>query len=173
MLLFKKIIFDFPQFLRLLKVKDWAKSTVILLVMQTVDIQMRLKLGRSLLTLGRKSLVGSGKFPSYLEIAQTATKKLSKLMNGEGQNASSEVLLGTPSTAHILGGCNLGIVTELNHEVKGHPGLYVCDGSVIPANLGVNPSLTITAIAERFASQFPIKDLELSQQRKLEFSSAR
>jgi len=168
--LLKKIIFDYPHVSKLFKVKDWARQTVILLVMQSVDIQMKLKLGRSLLTLGRKSLVGTGEFPSYLEVAQDATHKLAKIMKGEGQNASSEVLLGIPSTAHILGGCNLGTVVDHNHEVKGHPGLYVCDGSVIPANLGVNPSLTITALAERFTGQFEIKDETSFGQRQIKFS---
>jgi cholesterol oxidase len=168
--LVKKLVSEFGHVTKLFKVKDWARQTVILLVMQTVDIQMKMKLGRSLLTLGRKSLVGSGEFPSYLEVAQTATHKLAKIMNGEGQNASSEVLLGIPSTAHILGGCNLGSVVDENHQVNGHPGLYVCDGSVIPANLGVNPSLTITALAERFTEQFEIKNESLFSERRITFS---
>lgn len=72
------------------------------------------------------------------------------------QSATSEVLLGTPATAHILGGCNIGSsaeegVIDKNHEVFSHSGLFACDGSVIPTNLGVNPSLTITALAERFS----------------------
>jgi hypothetical protein len=69
-----------------------------------------------------------------------------------------EVLLNTASTAHILGGCAIagsaerGVV-DANHQVFNYPGLYVADGSVIPANLGVNPSLTITAMAERAMSK--------------------
>ncbi len=63
-------------------------------------------------------------------------------------------------TAHVLGGAVMGRaaeegVVDADHEVFGHPGLYVADASVIPANLGVNPSLTITALAERFAAGFP------------------
>jgi cholesterol oxidase len=88
--------------------------------------------------------------------------KLAELIHGEPQNVISEVLLRTPATAHILGGCRIGAdastgVVDSRHEVFGHPGLYVCDGSVIPVNLGVNPSFTITAIAERFASHWPKK----------------
>ena len=72
-------------------------------------------------------------------------------------------LLGIPTTAHILGGCcmgksiNEGVVNE-NCEVFNYPGLYVVDGSVIPSNLGVNPSLTITAVAEYAMSKMSIKE---------------
>ena len=74
----------------------------------------------------------------------------------------SEVLLRTPATAHILGGCCIGTsaddgVIDARHEVFGHPGLYVCDGSAISANLGVNPSLTIAALTELAMSKIPAK----------------
>lgn len=171
-------ILRLPRIVKLFAVKDWAKQSVILLFMQTLDFQMKLKLGRSVFSFGRKSLVGSaqkGEWPSYFEAAQQATKIVAKLINGEGQNATSEVLLATPATAHILGGCNIGKnssegVIDSNHEVFGHKGLYVCDGSVIPANLGVNPSLTITALAERFAHQFQVKDENLYRQRQIKLS---
>ena len=166
-----KVLTDFPRFVKFWTVKDWAAQSVILLVMQTIDLDLKLKFGRSPFTLGRKGLVGSGKFPSYLAVAQDATQKLAKMVNGFPMNASSEVLMGIPATAHILGGCNLGLVVDTNHEVIGEPGLYVCDGSVIPANLGVNPSLTITALAERFAARIEIKNQEIFNSRRLEFSS--
>ena len=170
-----KFIFQAPKIFKIAAVKDWAKQSIILLVMQTIDFQMKLKLGRSVFSFGRKALVGTaqkGQWPSYLEVAQQATKIVSKLIKGEAQNAASEVLLGTPSTAHILGGCNIGknvneAVIDSNHEVFGYKGLYVCDGSVIPANLGVNPSLTITALAERFANQFDVKDSSLYSKRQI------
>ena len=160
------LIKNFGEVVRLFTVKDWAKQSVILLVMQTINFQMQLKLGRSFLSLWRKGLVGQeqdGTWPSYLEVAQQATRHVARKINGVAQNAASEVLLGIPATAHILGGCTMGdrseeAVVDSRHEVFGHPGLYVCDGSVIPANLGVNPSLTITALAERFAAAFPRRD---------------
>ena len=174
------VIARFPRIVRLVFVKNWARQSVILLVMQTVDIHMKLKLGRSFLSFGRKALVGdtqSGAFPSYLALAQTATRKVANMINGEPQNAASEVLLGIPATAHILGGCNMGSsaengVIDSRHGVFGYPGLYVCDGSVIPANLGVNPSLTITALAERFSAGFPVKDEALFRNRLIKFSDA-
>jgi cholesterol oxidase len=90
------------------------------------------------------------------------------------------VLLKTPATAHILGGCCIGDSAELGvvdarQEAFGHPGLYVCDGSVVPGNLAVNPSLTICAMAERFAAFFapaPGISAEVLAQREIEFGAA-
>jgi cholesterol oxidase len=157
-----RMVMRLPAMLRLLTVADWARSTVILLVMQTVDQHLRLRLGRSLLRPWRR-LKGASTdkpIPSHLPVAQEAAEILAEEIHGEPQNVISEVLLRTPATAHILGGCGIGTsaedgVIDAHHEVFGHPGLYVCDGSVIPGNLAVNPSLTITALAERFASHFP------------------
>ena len=158
--LFWRILRRLPQTLRLWAVMDWARSTVILLVMQTLNQHLRLRLGRSLF--GKRRLEGQPTdkpVPSYLPIAQAAAEILAEELHGEAQNVISEVLLRTPATAHILGGCGIAAspasgVIDARHEVFGHPGLYVCDGSVIPGNLGVNPSLTITALAERFAAGF-------------------
>jgi cholesterol oxidase len=156
-------VLRFFRILRLLTLWDWARSTVILLVMQSLDNKMNLRLGRSVFSGFRKSLKGEAEgepVPTYLPIAQKAAQVLAKKLNAEPTNVASEVLLGTTSTAHILGGAAIGSssetgVVDSNHEVFGYPGLYVCDGSVIPANLAVNPSLTITAMAERFSQQFP------------------
>jgi cholesterol oxidase len=149
-----------PRMLRLWKVSDWARSTVILLVMQSVDQHLRLRLGRSLLGRSLKDTATEQPVPSYLPIAQRAAEILAEELDGEPQNVISEVLLRTPATAHILGGCCIGQsaesgVIDEQHQVFGYPGLYVCDGSVVPGNLAVNPSLTISALAERFASFFP------------------
>ncbi|HWZ90323.1 MAG TPA: GMC family oxidoreductase [Polyangiaceae bacterium] len=148
-----------PRTLRLWRVRDWARSTVILLVMQSVDQHLRLRLGRSLLGRRLADTTTDRPVPSYLPIAQEAAQILADELSGEPQNVISEVLLRTPATAHILGGCCIGEskesgVIDERHQVFGHPGLYVCDGSVVPGNLAVNPSLTIAALAERFASFF-------------------
>jgi cholesterol oxidase len=148
-----------PRMLRLLWVRDWARSTVILLVMQSVDQYLKLGLGRSLFGWVVRGAPTDKPVPSYLPVAQEAASILAEEIRGEPQNIVSEVLLRTPATAHILGGCCIGDsaengVIDERHEVYGYPGLYVCDGSVIPGNLAVNPSLTITAMAERFASLF-------------------
>jgi cholesterol oxidase len=172
----------FLSILRLWTVLDWARSTVILLVMQTIDQHLRLRLGRSLLT-RRPHLQGAPTdkpVPSYLPVAQEAAQILAEEIDGEPQNIVSEVLLRTPATAHILGGCAIATsadtgVIDARHEVFGYPGLYVCDGSVIPGNLGVNPSLTITAIAERFAAAFeraPGTTPEDFERREIRFGQA-
>jgi cholesterol oxidase len=75
---------------------------------------------------------------------------------------ATEAILGTPLTAHILGGCVIGAdkesgVIDLNHRVFGYNNLYICDGSAISANPGVNPALTITAMTERAMSKIPEK----------------
>lgn len=176
--MFGNIFRKLPRLLRLWMITDWAKSSVILLVMQTLDHKMRLKLGRSLIL--HKSLKGvstAEPLPRYSPIAQKAVELLSEEIKGEPQNIISEVLLGTPATAHILGGCCIGSnindgVIDQNHEVFGYPGLYVCDGSVIPANLGVNPSLTITALAERFCSPFEPLDKSMFENRTIRFGPA-
>jgi len=154
------------DFLRTLWPLGWAQRTVILLVMQTLDNSMRLVWTRkwwwpfdrrmTSTTDGRPSP------PSYIPIANESARTLAERMNGVAQSAINEVLLDVPTTAHILGGCAVGPdsergVIDANHEVYGHPGLFVCDGSAIPANLGVNPSLTITAMTERAMSRFPAK----------------
>jgi cholesterol oxidase len=172
-----------PRILRLWRVRDWARSTVILLVMQSVDQHMRLRLGRSLLGFARRGLKGAATdkpVPSFLPVAQEAAQILAEELHGEPQNVISEVLLRTPATAHILGGCcigaspSLGVIDE-RHEVYGHPGLYVCDGSVVPGNLAVNPSLTITALAERFCTFFepaPGVTPEELERREIRFGAA-
>lgn len=157
------ILLNLKAFLRLAALTDWAKSSVILLVMQTVDESMTLKLKRWF-GFGPYHLTGdqNRKVPSYLPVAQNAAQRVAEDIDGFAQNSVSEVLFDSVATAHILGGCLLANAPELgvvntHHEVFGYPGLYVCDGSVIPTNLGVNPSLTISALAERFADQFAPK----------------
>ncbi|HWP05138.1 MAG TPA: GMC family oxidoreductase [Polyangiaceae bacterium] len=177
-----RIVTRLLSILRLWTVFDWARSTVILLVMQTIDQHLRLRLGRSLFT-RRPRLQGAPTdkpVPSYLPVAQEAAQILAQEIHGEPQNVVSEVLLRTPATAHILGGCAIAPtaatgVIDTRHQVFGYPGLYVCDGSVIPGNLGVNPSLTITALAERFAAGFepaPGTTLEEFHKREIHFGPA-
>ena len=83
-------------------------------------------------------------------------------MNGTPLSGLPEAVFNMSLTAHILGGCCMGEspdkgVVGINGEVFGHPNLFVADGSVVPANLGVNPSLTITALSEFIMSQIPAR----------------
>jgi cholesterol oxidase len=99
---------------------------------------------------------------TYIPAANDAARAMAKKMDGVPQSALNEVLLDVPTTAHILGGCPMGRdreggVIDFAGRVFGHRGLYVVDGSMIGANLGVNPSLTITALSEHAMSQVPVK----------------
>ncbi len=153
------------DFLKVRLLPDWARDSTILLIMQTVDNRMRLKRGRSLYTLLRRGLVSerdrSLPIPAVINAGRHVVEQFAAQINGIPQATINEVLLDTPSTAHILGGCGIGAdattgVIDSNHQAFNYPGLYVMDGSVIPANLGVNPSLTITAMAERAMSHIPV-----------------
>lgn len=103
--------------------------------------------------------IGGDQITTFYPEAQQAAQILARNIDGMAMNILPEVVAQTPATAHILGGARIGQnaedgVVDKNHQVFGYPGLYVCDGSVVPGNLGVNPSFTITAMAERFCSQF-------------------
>ena len=143
----------------------WAKRSLILLVMQTVESHMRVRLKRRWWMPWSKALTTDAtgsEVPRYIPAANEAARGIAKQMNGMPVSSITEVLLDVPTTAHILGGCAMGGdgesgVIDGQNQVFGHPGLYVIDGSMIGANLGVNPSLTITALAERAMSQVPAK----------------
>jgi cholesterol oxidase len=145
----------------------WAQRTTILLVMQTEDNHLCMRLGRHLFTLFRKGLVtctdADNKIPSTIEIGHHVTRRFASKVNAAPAGTLSEGLLNIPMTAHILGGVPFGRddqegVVDLDCQVYNYPGLYVVDGSIVPANPGVNPSLTITALAEYAMSQVPPKN---------------
>ncbi|MBX3234082.1 MAG: GMC family oxidoreductase [Labilithrix sp.] len=152
------------QFLRTIVPFGWAKKSAILLVMQPVDNHLRYVLRRRWwwpFSQKLDSAPGGGvPSPTYIPIANLVAKKMAKKMNGTPQSGLLEVLLGKASTAHILGGCPIGetaddgVVDPKSHAF-GYEDLLVVDGSIIPANLGVNPSLTITAMAEHAMTFVP------------------
>ncbi len=145
---------------------DWAHRTTIFLVMQIEDNQIHLELGRSFLTLFRRNLVSESDvektIPNTIEIGQRITKQFAKTTNGVPLSSIHESLFDVPTTAHLLGGCAIARseeegVLDLDCQVFNYPGLYVVDGSIVPANPGINPSLTITAMAEYAMSRVPPK----------------
>ena len=146
--------------------KNWHKRVVVLTVMQSLDSQIAFRFRRSLLSPFRRRLrsdaaPGRG-VPAYIPEANAAARKLADHIGGTAHNNLLESLGNASVTAHILGGCAIGTgpdqgVIDIDHQVFGHPGLYVTDASAIPANVGVNPSLTITALAERFSARFAPK----------------
>ncbi|MFE7465668.1 GMC oxidoreductase [Streptomyces sp. NPDC057499] len=151
---------------RSLSNRRWSERTIIGLVMQSLD--------NSLTTYRRSGGIGKGLLtarqghgapnPTQIEAATRGARMLADEINGfAGSNVGE--LMGTPLTAHFLGGCPIGAgaddgVIDPYHRLHGHPGISVVDGSAVSANLGVNPSLTITAQAERAMSFWPNKGEE-------------
>ncbi len=140
-------------------VPDYAKYTMILLYMRTLEGTLRLQLKRGSLT----TTQGSGA-PATANIpaADALAERIAAKINGLPTSIATESLLGIPTTAHVLGGCCMGEAAETgvidhHHRVFGYEGLFVIDGSAVSANPGVNPSLTITALAERALSLIPAK----------------
>ena len=149
------------------RARDWRTKTALLVTMQTEPSEIMFHYGRRFSTFFMKSLYSQkspeGKLPGYLPAAAQTTQMFAEVSGGVALSTLNESLANVSTTAHILGGCAMGNsmqdgVIGTNHEVFGHNGLYVVDGSSISANVGVNPSLTITAMAERFASLIPAKD---------------
>ncbi len=136
-------------FLRSLSVRRWSERTIIVLAMQSRPSALRVRLRR-----GRLTSDGSD-VPSYIPVANEAARIAADLIGGDAGSAVNEVLLDVPTTAHILGGACVGTVLDGYHRVVAEPGLHVVDGSSVNANLGVNPSLTIAAQAERAMAYWP------------------
>ena len=109
----------------------------------------------------RKFLVSRGaKVPTYIPRANDFAKRVAQAGGGMALSMLPEILFDIPGTAHCIGGCVIADspkhgVVDHRHRVFGYANMYICDGSVVAANLGVNPSLTITALAERAMSYIP------------------
>ncbi len=153
--------------LRMLIPSGFAHRSIILLVMQTVDNYIKIKHKRTMYFPFKKILTSEldkgEKPPSYIPIANEFARNLAKLIDGIPRSSINEVIFDIPMTAHILGGACMGEnkeegVIDLQNRLFGYKNFYVCDGSMIPANLGVNPSLSITAFAERAMSFIPPKE---------------
>ena len=157
--LFLTVLKNPLRHLRILFLRDFGNKSPILLFMQDVESRISLEPG----TLGLKSKVNKESKPKAdLPEAKDLANKYARKVNGEPYVTPTESLLGIPTTAHILGGAVManspekGVIDE-NNQVFGYDNMYVCDGSMISANPGVNPSLSITAITERAMAQIPNK----------------
>jgi cholesterol oxidase len=144
--------------------KHWSERTVVALVMQTLD---------NSITTYPKRIPGTKKWrltskqghgqpnPTWIPIANKVVRKMAAIMGGTAGGSIGEPF-NMPMTAHFIGGCAIGDSAETGvvdpyQRVYGYPGMHIADGSAISANLGVNPSLTITAQAERAMSFWPNK----------------
>jgi cholesterol oxidase len=144
--------------LRLFRPWGWARESVILLCMQALDGHIEMAWRRPWFWPFRKVLVSRGdKVPTYIPRANEFAEKFAQLTGGTPMSMLPEILFDVPGTAHCIGGCVMADspqrgVVDPRHRVFGYRNMYICDGSVVAANLGVNPSLTITALAERAMS---------------------
>ncbi|MFN8671415.1 MAG: GMC oxidoreductase [Candidatus Sericytochromatia bacterium] len=148
------------EFIKTLNKKNWAKNSIILLVMETIDNKMKVKINSfGFLTTAK----GDKSPPTYNPVANETAYKIAKKANGMAQSTVFESIFDMSTTAHILGGCIMadneenGVINSKG-EVFNNPNLYIADGSIIPANLGVNPSLTITAMTEQIMSHIKSKN---------------
>ena len=162
------------QFLKTVFNFSWSSRLVIFLVMQTTDNSMRM-VWRKGITGGRMKIDNSGqrKVPAFIPIGQEVMERYARKVAGVPQNILLEVFFDRPTTAHILGGCPMSDtrengVVDNKLKVHGYPDFYITDGSVVQGNIGVNPSLTIAAMAEYCMSRIPSKNgtciTDLSQQ---------
>ncbi|MFF3864703.1 FAD-dependent oxidoreductase [Micromonospora sp. NPDC001898] len=147
---------------RMLTVRNWSERTVIALVMQSADNSLTTRWRRGLFGRRLAAVAGHGEpNPTWIPAGNAAARLLAEEIGGTPGGALTEPF-NIPMTAHILGGAVIGVtpadgVIDPYHRVHGHPGLHVVDGAAVSANLGVNPSLTITAQAERAMSLWPNK----------------
>jgi len=150
------------DFAKVLWPGGWSRRTIIVLVMQTLDnaIALRPKLTRSGEVRLQTEQDASRPNPTFIPVANEAAEWLARRTGGIAQSSVMEATMNIPSTAHILGGAVIGAdpdhgVVDAGQRVFGYENLLVCDGAAVPANVGVNPSLTITALAERAMSRIP------------------
>jgi cholesterol oxidase len=149
---------------RVYLVRDWARSTTILLYMRSLEGHLTFRLGRDLFTAFRRDMTSrleAGPAPSAnIPEANALAARVAEKLDGKAMTLVTETFGGIPTTAHILGGACMGDrrengVIDHRHRVFGYEGLYVVDGSAVSANPGVNPSLTIAALAERAMTFIP------------------
>jgi cholesterol oxidase len=143
--------------------RDWAGRTVVVLVMQSLDNAIKLRPRKGPFGLRLQTEEDPDRpNPRFIPVANDFTEWLARRTGGVAGSSLLESTLSIPTTAHILGGAPIGAtaadgVVDADQHVFGYENLLVCDGAAVPANVGVNPSLTITALTERAMAQIPAK----------------
>jgi cholesterol oxidase len=153
------------NFLRTFWPRKWSRRTVILLVMQTLNTAMRLRPRRRLFGRGVRLQTEQDPErpnPTFIPVAEKAARWWAQRTGGRATSSTFEAVFNIPTTAHILGGAVIGPdaehgVVDGGNRAYGYENLLVCDGAAVPANPGVNPSLTITALAESAMAEIPEK----------------
>ena len=149
--------------LRTLNPKGFAKETMIFVIMHTLESSISLKLKRRWFWPLATLLSTEGKrIPASIPHANEFVAKGAKALGGIPMALVTEVLFDIPATAHCIGGCAMALtpehgVMDVQSRVFGYQNMLICDGSMLSANLGVNPSLTITALTEHAMSHIPFK----------------
>jgi cholesterol oxidase len=154
------------RFLQTLWPFGWSRKSIILLVMQSLDNAISFRAKKR--WFGSRVRLSTEQdaarpIPTYIKAANEAAAWIAEQTGGIAQSGLLEATANIPTTAHILGGAAIGIdaghgVVDLEQRVFGYHKLLICDGSVVPANPGVNPSLTIVAMTERAMSKIPERD---------------
>ena len=148
-------------FLRLLNPRGWSRRTIIVLVMQTLDNAIALKATRTRRGARLQTEQDAERpIPTFIPVANQFAEWLAARTGGIAQTALMEAVANIATTAHVLGGAVIGAdpstgVVDARQRVFGYENLLVCDGAAVPANVGVNPSLTITAMAEHAMTYVP------------------
>jgi cholesterol oxidase len=160
-----KLLFTRPSlFIKSLNPKGFAQQSIIFLCMQTIDGYLNMRWRRPWYFPFKKMLCSEGdRIPTYIPTANEFVERSADIMGGVGASTITEILFNVPATAHCMGGCAMGEnadngVIDRENRLFGYRNAYVCDGSMLGANLGVNPSLTITALTERAMSFIPAKE---------------
>jgi cholesterol oxidase len=155
------LIFRPIRTLRLFRLWGWARESTVLLCMQAVEGHIEMRWQRRWFWPFGKMLCSYGdRVPTYIPKANQFARKFAQIAGGSPMSMVAEILFDVPGTAHCIGGCVIADspergVVDSRHRVFGYRNMYICDGSVLAANLGVNPSLTITALAERAMTFIP------------------
>ncbi len=151
------------RFLKTLWPFGWSKHSILLLVMQSLDNSLRLRAKRRWFGRGVRLTTeqdADNPNPTYIDAGNKAAEWIADKHGGFAQIFLLEAAINIPTTAHLLGGATIGRdrdsgVIDKDHHVFGYKNLMICDGSAVPANPGVNPSLTIVAMTERAMSKIP------------------
>lgn len=159
--MFKELATHPIKNLRVIFIDDWSKRTNILLYMESIDSTLRLVRSKFGWIMSKSE---EGDLPTaFNPKAQDIAKRIETIINGKSMVMNTETIFGIPTTAHILGGACMGQcaatgVIDKDNKVFNYKNMYICDGSMISANIGVNPSLSITAITEYAMSKVPLKE---------------